>query len=711
MKLFSRLSFRIPFLVMVACILCSIGVAGVVSFAVRDVLIQNYERNFVQILESKKLQLEQYFEGVKNDINVISSNGQVVNGASELINTRFANVSSADNIVRKFTSESPFLLSQRDKLTLVNDPDPYFTSHAKYHPWFKEFVDGKGYNDIMLIDTNGNIAYTVAKDADFGANIKSDKWKNTDLAKAYYSAISAKPDSEPVFFDFRRYEISQNMPVSFVSKQIVNNEGKIIGALVIEIPVSKINKIMNVPMASEQNGLYYIVGQDFLLRNDLENQDTAMTTRVEGQHINMALTGNTQSIYSKGITGNDSFTSYTPFELNNIKWALIAEVDKSAIIQPIQNLQYKIFFICFAAIMVLGGFGFVLAQKVSKPLSELIDQMRQLEKGNTSFKVRYTELNDEVGEMAKSLSSFRQSAIAKKGQLEAKENEKLFKEEKTRGIISMIRDFEDRSAQIVDAISAQAMKVQSGAKTLGDVLREAISKSQYASSASVQANETLQGIALAGQGLARYVEHINAEIMKSKSALETAVSKVKNADKDANVISHTTHEIDNIMFMMQNISEQINLLSINASIESARAGEAGKGFAIVANEVREISSQTRKISQDIASQSRNIQDATLKVSSTVVAVAESMSNLNKSSEGIMTAAEAQNEIVSSIAGGIKNAALVVNNVGDNIAFVKDVIAKTEISTNEMLKTAKSLGNEAELLAQEMKMLLSNLQQA
>jgi methyl-accepting chemotaxis protein len=713
MKFLSKLSFKIPFLVMLSCMACSIGVAVIVAFSVKDVLVSNYERNFVQILESKKLQLSQYFDGVKSDINVMSSNGQVVNAAHELITARFANLSSADVIHRKFTSESPYLLSQRDKLVTVVDSEPYFALHTKYHPWFKEFMSGKGYNDIMIIDTNGNIAYTVAKDADFGINVKSDKWKNTDLAKAYYSAISAKPESEPVFFDFRRYEISGNLPVSFVAKQITNQSGQIIGALVLEIPVKKLNQIMDVSLSSNYNGLYYAVGQDFLLRNDLPNiqESTSMTKRIEGDHINMALTGNTQSMYSKGITGTDVFTSYVPFELNNIKWALVAEVDKFALLKPIRELQYKIFFICFASIMLIGGAGFVLAQKTSKPLRELIDQMRQLEKGNTSFRVRYTELNGEVGDMAKSLSSFRETAISMRGKQDEKENEKIFKDERARKITSLVRDFEARSAQTLEAITATASKLQDTAEALSTIIKKAAAQSNTATSATGQANQNLENIVSATDGMSRYVEHIATQIANSKQAVDSAVSKTRNADSETSLLNNASKEIGNFIQVIQNIAEQINLLSLNATIESARAGDAGKGFAVVASEVKTLAQQTKNATHDISNQIGNVQDISKKVIEVLGSISESIGGMNQSSAGIVSAFVEQKQIANKIVSNAKNASDTFSDVNQNLSGLNDVINKTAASTSEVLSAAKNLGKEAESLSQEIQMLLSNLQSA
>ncbi len=102
------------------------------------------------------------------------------------------------------------------------------------------------------------------------------------------------------------------------------------------------------------------------------------------------------------------------------------------------------------------------------------------------------------------------------------------------------------------------------------------------------------------QAICQEFQKMNQNISAAQKEREAMDQKVQGLNKRIN-------EITNFIRNIQEVSERTNLLSFNASIEAARAGEAGKGFRIIANEVKNLSAQTKDLSNNIDAKVRELQ--------------------------------------------------------------------------------------------------------
>ncbi|MEK8131623.1 methyl-accepting chemotaxis protein [Paenibacillus filicis] len=100
------------------------------------------------------------------------------------------------------------------------------------------------------------------------------------------------------------------------------------------------------------------------------------------------------------------------------------------------------------------------------------------------------------------------------------------------------------------------------------------------------------------------------EIRQSVIHLTNSVADVTHQMKD---VSSSAQEIDNISTVVKQISDQSNLLGLNAAIEAARAGEVGKGFSVVANEIRKLATNSKENVNQINNITDNIQDLLLRL--------------------------------------------------------------------------------------------------
>ena len=172
------------------------------------------------------------------------------------------------------------------------------------------------------------------------------------------------------------------------------------------------------------------------------------------------------------------------------------------------------------------------------------------------------------------------------------------------------------------------------------------------------------------------------EIVKELSSKNQMINT--NGDivqKSINELKNSTTEIQKITSVISSISEQTNLLSLNASIESARAGEAGKGFSVVADAIRELSSQSRESADNISTIINELQvvvDTCVKEVSNLGKLNIEQNNLIVHTENIF------NDTISNM-----------NTLNNNISDVTNKINSILESNNEIINNIQEISSVSE----------------
>ncbi|CCE11450.1 putative methyl-accepting chemotaxis receptor/sensory transducer [Bradyrhizobium sp. STM 3843] len=365
-----------------------------------------------------------------------------------------------------------------------------------------------------------------------------------------------------------------------------------------------------------------------------------------------------------------------------------------------------------AGLVIAGVIAFWLGRGLVDPLSKTCEAMDELCKGNLAFDVPFVDRKNEIGRMARSLQVFKDH-LAESERLRAEqEHGKTQAAEERRAVLARIADqFERSIGGVIQGTASAAGELQSSASSMSSIVEGTTTQSANVAAAAEQTAKNVQTVSASAEQLSSSIQEIARQVTQSSSIAQNAVSQATRTEAMVEKLVHATQKIGEVMALIQTIAGQTNLLALNATIESARAGEAGKGFAVVANEVKALSAQTAKATEDITSQIEAIRDAT---GSTVTAIREigaTIGQMNEITEAIAAAVEEQGAATKEIARSVQQAAEGTQGVMKHIVGVREASSQVGAAAAQVLSAAGQLGSQSDQLKRETGNFLGNVRAA
>ena len=233
----------------------------------------------------------------------------------------------------------------------------YLHHHQEFEVYSKKFIEHFGYYDLFLIAENGDVAYSFAKEKDFGTNLKNGPYNKTALAEIYQRAINlSSKDIESnkdvlIFSDFEAYAPSNGEPAAFCGYPIQKN-GKTIGVFALQIPTAYINKMMQFTAGMGKTGETYLVGHDKLMRSQsrFTQEQTTLRKTVDTVSVREGLLGKKGAQVTRDYRDIPVISAYAPIDFGGHAWVVLAEIDLSEVLSGLR--EWTIGMLVFGVLIV-----------------------------------------------------------------------------------------------------------------------------------------------------------------------------------------------------------------------------------------------------------------------------------------------------------------------------------------------------------------------
>jgi twitching motility protein PilJ len=245
--------------------------------------------------------------------------------------------------------------------------------------------------------------------------------------------------------------------------------------------------------------------------------------------------------------------------------------------------------------------------------------------------------------------------------------------------------------QLAEAAGHQSDQINSASERINEI---AVSIDQVSRNSTESAEVAQRSVQIATEGAGVVRETIRG--------MDQIRDQIQETSKRIKRLGESSQEIGSVVELINDISEQTNILALNAAVQAASAGEAGRGFAVVADEVQRLAERTSGATRRIESLVQTIQaDTNEAVSSMEQTTAEVVSGARLAEDAGTALGEIErvshdlNNLIKNISGAAQQQSAAASDITQTMGVIRQITSQTSLGAGQ---TAESIGHLAQLAA-------------